>query len=300
VVKRYSNCDVILFCIPAFLAYKIGIIEYVVVGECGSFRPAGRSRSELNVGWVVTVNLGREEIQVGGFGNVCVVREPINHLGCRIEANYSFKGGESVRSQVEWVAMLHLWQNGLNYLDVVQVSKFIIHEKDTKSDLVNGIGKLVALIGGIYVHQDQIGHGSCHLHHYPFKFIVGIYPDPILRLQIELFNQTSCKFSSFFIKLLVSESHVLRIRVQSHAIRIAFSFLAEEVDGGDSNRLMVGIPDYKTKFKPVEMLQRAGFNKACNGPLKIFRKHENLFIHLHNTPTSVKLTTKAGWLLFKA
>lgn len=280
-VKGHGYSDVILFRILALLANKIGIIEDVVVGKSGCFRPASCARSELNVGWVVGTNLRREEAQVSSFRNVCIVNEAIDDVASRIKTNYPFQCREFTRSQVEWVAMLHLGQNGLHYLEVIQVSKSIIHEKDTEPYLVDGIGKLIALVGRINVDQDEIGHRSCHLHHDPLKFIVSIDANPVLRLQIELFNEASCKLSSSFIKLLVGESNVLRIRVQSHATRIALSFFSEKINGGDSNWLMVGIANDKTKFKLVEMLQRARFNKACNGPLKIFRKHQILFIHYH-------------------
>ena len=95
-----------------------------------------------------------------------------------------------MRFQVERISGLQLRYYRFDDIDIVEMFEFIVEEKHTKSNFIDGIGQLVTLIGRVDVDQNEIGHGCGQLNGYPFVFVVGVDSDSIFGLQLELVDQS--------------------------------------------------------------------------------------------------------------
>jgi hypothetical protein len=91
----------------------------------------------------------------------------------------------------------------LDDFEVVEMFELIVENQDTKSDLINGIGQFLALVGRVDVDQDEVSDGCCKLHHHPFILIVCVDPDSVFGFQAELPHQTSRQLLSLVVELLV-------------------------------------------------------------------------------------------------
>ena len=76
--------------------------------------------------------------------------------------------------------ILNVRDNVFNNFYVVQTLKFIVDEKNLYSNFFKRKCKLLALIVGINIHQNDIGNSSCKLNSNPLGFIIGIKPYSVL------------------------------------------------------------------------------------------------------------------------
>ena len=68
-----------------------------------------------------------------------------------------------------------------NNFYVVKTLKFIVYEKNLDSNFFKRKCKLLALIVGINIDQNDIGNSSCKLNNNPLGFIIGIKSHSVFR-----------------------------------------------------------------------------------------------------------------------
>lgn len=123
------------------------------------------------------------------------------------------------------------------------VSEGITGKENAETYLLDGVGEVIALVGRIDVDEDEIAQGGRHLHHHPLPLIVGIYPDSILRLQIESPHQTRGKLFRPAEQFLIAKRDSLVERVESSFGRVTLCDSAKGVscrtsDGGAESRAL--------------------------------------------------------------
>ena len=86
------------------------------------------------------------------------------------------------------VTGLNLRDNFFDNLKIVWFFEGVWKEENFKTDFIESIRQLLALIGRVNIDKNEVSHGSCHLDDDPFPFVIRIDPNSIFGFEAEIFD----------------------------------------------------------------------------------------------------------------
>ena len=120
--------DVVDFGVSAFISYRVAIIKDVIVRKSGSFWSTCCPWGELDVGWILVVDMFRKETSIDGLGQISVIDKSFDGIVGVIKSDDWFEGGEFGRLKVERVIGLELGKDVFDDFDVIKVFELIVEE----------------------------------------------------------------------------------------------------------------------------------------------------------------------------